>query len=153
MVMLWSIALSLLMQYGSFVPPADSALNAVEKLKIENELKIENRIKIYWQASEGIQKSIRNEVSKDSYQSLPTDLKLWTSLLSESLKDIQANLKTKKKSKNLIRFEIQVRKAISDSQNYKIKAPVELNDVFDACLDQAEKIRQEFVEILFKTNK
>jgi hypothetical protein len=153
MLMLWSIVLSLLIQAGSFSSPSDSALNSVEKLKIERELKIENRIKIYRQASERIQKNIEDAVSKDSYQTLPADLKLWTSLLSESLKDIQTNLKAKKKSQNLIRFEIQVRKAISNSQNYKIKSPVELHDVFDACLDQAEKIRREFVEILFKTNK
>ncbi len=151
--MLWSIALNLLIQAGSFSLPADSPLNSVEKLKIENELKIESRIKIYRQASERIQKIIEESVSKDNYQNLPTDLKLWTSLLSESLKDIQTHLKTKKKSKNLISFEIQVRKAISNSQNYKIKAPTELQDVFESCLAQAEKIRQEFVEILFKTNK
>jgi|WetSurMetagenome_2_1015567.scaffolds.fasta_scaffold281783_2 hypothetical protein len=151
--MLLSIALSLLIQAANFAPPQDSALNSLEKLKIEHELKIENRIKIYRQASERIQKNIEDAVSKDSYQTLTTNLKLWTSLLSESLKDIQTNLKARKKSKNLIRFEIQVRKAISNTQNYKIKSPAELQDAFDACLDQAEKVRQEFVEILFKTTK
>jgi hypothetical protein len=153
MWMLLSIALSLLIQASGFSPPADSALNPAEKLKLENELKIENRIKIYRQASERIQKNIEDAVSANSYQTLPTNLKLWTSLLSESLKDIQANLKTKKKSKNLINFEIQVRKAISNSQNYKIKSPVELHDGFDACLNQVETIRREFVEILFKTKQ
>ena len=143
----------MLIQAGGFSPPADSALNSTEKIKIESEQKIENRIKIYREASERIQKNIADGVSKDDYQTVPVDLKLWASLLSESMKDIQENLKTKNKSKNLIRYEIQLRKAISNSQNYKIKAPMELHDVFDTCLGQAEKIRQRFVDILFKTNK
>ena len=153
MLILMSIALGLLMQNASFSPPVDSALNSVERLKMEKELKIENRIKIYRQASERIQKNIEDAVSKDSYKTLPPYLRLWTSLLSESLKDIQANLKLRKKSKNLISFEIQVRKAVSNSLNYKIRSPVELHDAFDACLEKAEKIRQQFVEILFNTQK
>jgi hypothetical protein len=153
MLILWSIVLSILIQAGTFTPPAGSALNEGEKLKIANEASVESRIKIYRQASERIQKNIEDAVSKDSFQALPADLKMWTSLLSESLNDIQSNLKSKKKSKNLIRFEIQVRKAISNSQSYKIKSPVETHDDFDACLDQAEKIRRQFVDILFKINK
>jgi hypothetical protein len=147
------MALSLMIQATGFSLPENSALNAKEKLKIEKELKIENRIKIYRQASERIQKNIENAVRNEKYQTLPTDLKLWASLLDESLEDIRANLRTKKKSKNLIRFEIQVRKAISDSEGYKLKAPIEMQDLFNSCLDKAEKIRQAFVDILFKTNK
>jgi hypothetical protein len=153
MIMLWSIVLSLLIQTGTIAPPEGGALNQVEKLKIANEPKIENRIKIYRQASERIQKNIEDAVSKETFPTLPADLKMWSSLLSESLQDIQSNLKGKNKSKNLIRFEIQIRKAISSFPNYKIKSPVELHDDFDTCLDQAEKIRRQFVEILFKINK
>jgi hypothetical protein len=146
------VLLSLLIQAGSFSPPANSALNAEEKLKIEKETNPNSRVKIYRQASERIQESIQHAVSKDDYHSVPEYLKRWTSLLSESLNDIESNLKSKKKSKNLIAYEIHVRKAISSVQSHKIGAPTEQQDVFDATLEQAEKIRKKFVAILFPGN-
>jgi hypothetical protein len=153
MPMLGSILLlSLLIQAGSFSLPMNSVLNAEEKLKIEKETNPNNRIKIYRQAAERIQESIQQAVSEEDYQSVPDNLKRWTSLLSESLNDIESNLNSKKKSKNLIAYEIHVRKAISSVRSYKIGAPTEQQDVFDSCLEQAEKIRKKFVAILFPGN-
>jgi hypothetical protein len=155
MSMLGSIVLlSLLIQTGSFSPPANSALNAEEKLKIDKKAtKPDSRIKIYRQASERMQKKIQQTISKGDYRSVPEDLKLWTSLLSESLKDIESNLRSKKKSKNLIAYEIHLRRTISSIRNYKIGAPVEQLDIYDSCLDQAEKTRKKFVDILFPGNR
>jgi hypothetical protein len=153
MPMLGSILLlNLLIQAGSFSPPANSALNAEEKLKMEKETNPNSRIKIYRQASERIQNSLQQAFSNEDYQSVPQNLKRWTSLLSESLNDMESNLKSKTKSKNLIAYEIHVRKAISSVRNHKIGAPTEQQDVFDASLEQAEKIRKKFVAILFPGN-
>ncbi len=150
MKMLCTGVLLAFLQAASFSPPVDSALNSEEILKIQKEKNIDGRIKIYIKASERIQKSIGAASAKNNFQTVPGDLKSWTSLLAESLRDIEANLKSKKKSKSLIRFETHVRKAIFNSQSYKMKAPVEQQDIFQSCLDQAEKIRIRFVDILFK---
>jgi hypothetical protein len=150
MMILWAAVLMLFVQAGDFSLSADSTLNSEEKLKIQKEKNINGRIKIYKQASDRIQKSIQDATAKNNFEIVSNDLKAWTSLLSESLQDIETNLKSKKKSKNLIRYEIQVRKAISNTQNYKIKAPVDQQDLFESCLEQAEKIRTKFVDILFK---
>jgi hypothetical protein len=146
------VLLSLLIQASSFSPPANSALNPEETLKIEKETKPNSRITIYRQASERILKSIQQAVTNEDYQSIPENLKRWTSLLSESLNDIQSNLKSKKKSKNLIAYEIHLRKAISNVRSHKIGAPTEQQEVFDSCLEQAENIRKKFVAILFPGN-
>jgi hypothetical protein len=150
MMMLWAAVLMLFVQAGNFTLSADSTLNSEEKLKIQKEININGRIKIYKQASERIQRSIQDAIAKNDFETVPNDLKSWTSLLSESLEDIEANLKSKKKSKDLIRFETHVRKAIFNSRNYKTKAPIDQQDLFQSCLDQAEKIRTRFVDILFK---
>ena len=141
------------LQAAGTPPPSGEIFNAKEKARFEKADKVDGRIKVYTDASKRIQQTLEDAINKDDFQAFPDNLKLWTSLLSKSLEDIETNLKSKKKSKNLIRFEIQVRKAISNSLNYKIKSPVELHDAFDACLEKAEKIRQQFVEILFDTKK
>ncbi len=121
-----------------------------EKAKLENETNLDRRIKVYEAASKRMQQSLEAAVSKEDFQTVPDTLKLWISLLSKSLEDIEANLKTKKKSRALIDYEIQVRKSIANTQNYKIRAPVDQQDVFDSSLAQAETVRKRFVEILFR---
>jgi hypothetical protein len=143
MLTLCSIILSMLLQAGGI-------FNSEEKLGFDKASNADSRIKIYLKASIRIQKSIQSEVAKENFQAAANDMKTWTTILDESLKDIEANLKTKKKSTNLIRYEIQVRKAITDSQNYKLKAPFEQQDLFESCLKQAEYVRKKFVDILFK---
>jgi hypothetical protein len=129
---------------------AEGVLNAKEKQNLAREDNVEKRIKIYESASKRIQKTLRGYVSDGDFSEVPETLKLWNSLLSASLKDIEANLKTKKKSRPLIRFEIQVRKAIADLRDYQTKAPLDQQNAFDSCLAQAEKVHQRFVDIIFK---
>jgi len=121
-----------------------------EKARLENETNLDRRIKVYEAASKRMQKALEAAVSKEEFQTVPDMLKVWISLLSKSLEDIEANLKTKKKSRALISYEIQVRKSIANTQNYKIRAPVEQQDVFDSSLVKAETVRKRFVEILFR---
>ena len=151
MSILWSLSLflSLVFQAGSPAGAPGSALTPTEQLKLEKEDKIDGRIKIYQSASKRIQRTIEEAVGKDDFKAVPQNLRLWVSLLSDSLKDIGSNLKTKKKSRALIKFEIQVRKEILATQNYKIKAPIDQQDLFESCLEQAENVRSKFVELLF----
>ncbi len=117
--------------------------------KLEKERDINDRIKVYTTASKRIQKRLDKAASRGQFQSVPRDLELWTVLLSNALKDIEANINPNKKSKNLIKFEIEVRKSLDSIQDYRIKAPVDQQDAFDVCLAQAEAIRKKFVEIIF----
>jgi len=151
MSIFWPVTfiLVLLLQAGGIPPSAEEIFDRIEKAKLEKEQDVEGRIKVYENASKRIQKTLETAVGNDDFQTVPDKLKLWISLLSKSLEDIEANLKNKKKSRALIRYEIQVRKSIANTENYKIRAPVEQQDLFDASLAEAEKIRQKFVAILF----
>jgi hypothetical protein len=121
-----------------------------EKAQIEQADNVERRIKVYEAASKRMQQSLEAAIVKDDFHAVPDDLQRWTSLLAKSLEDIEANLKAKKKSRALIRYEIQVRKSISRTESLKIRAPADQQDIFDSCLAHAEKVRRRFVEILFR---
>ena len=127
-----------------------NALNAEEKARINRAQSVDDRIKVYHSASKRMQQSAYAAVSRNDFSGVPDALKLWVALLSGSLEDIEANLKAKKKSKALIRYEIQVRKANSAFRGYKAKAPVDQQEVFDVQLAGAEKIRKRFVDIIFR---
>jgi len=137
-------------QAGGIPPGVEDILIPAEKVQMQKANSIDRRIKVYEAASKRIQQTLHDCVAKQEFEQVPDTLKLWTSLLAKSLEDIEANLKSKKKSRNLINYEIQVRKAIADTQGYKIRAPVEQQDDFDSCLAQAETIRKKLVEILFR---
>jgi hypothetical protein len=118
-----TLVLSLLVQAEVVPSFSGDILSPKEKTKMEKANSVNNRIKIYESASKRIQKELHEAVSKD---------------------------KSKKKSRNLIHYEIQVRKSIAAMQDYKLQAPVDQQDDFDACLAQAETVHKRFVEILFK---
>ncbi len=140
---------ALLLQAGSSPPGSDLGLTAAEKDALQREQKIDNRIKIYDNASERLSKTIESLVRKDSFQSVPDVLKSWGDVLEMAAKDIDSNASRKKKSKALIRFEIRLRKEIGAAQEYKIRAPVDQQDLFNSWLNRAEEIRKKFVDILF----
>ena len=138
-----------LLQNAGVPPVPADALSPDETARLEKEVNVERRIKVYEEASARIQQSLVTAVNKEDFQTVPDRLKAWTTLLTKSLQDIETNLKAKNKSKQLIKYEIQLRKSIATMQGYKIKAPADLQDDFDACSAQAEKVRKRFVEILF----
>jgi hypothetical protein len=144
-----ALALSVIIQGGSVPSFEGGILNPKEKTQLEKANSVDRRIKVYTAATKRIDKSLREAVSKGQFETVAADLKLWTSLLSKSLEDIEANLKSKKKSRDLIKYEIQVRKTLSNLQDYRIQAPIEQQEEFDSCLAEAEAIRQKFVDILF----
>jgi hypothetical protein len=121
-----------------------------EKAKLEAEGNVEKRIRVYEDASKRIQKALETAILKDDFSAVPDDLRRWMALLSKSLEDIEANLKAKKKSRALIKYEIQVRKSIANTESLKIRAPVDQQDMFDDCIARAEAVRKNFVDILFR---
>lgn len=121
-----------------------------EKVKLTNANSLDDRIKVYEDASKRINKTLWEAAREEKTKTVPDILKTWTSLLSGSLEDIAANSKSKKKSKKLIKYEIQVRKTINDLMDLKLKAPVAYHDAYDACIAQAETIRKKFIDILFQ---
>ncbi|MBN1570778.1 MAG: hypothetical protein JXA73_23260 [Acidobacteria bacterium] len=152
-MLLSQLALCSIMALVQVVPAArfaDGIFNSEEKERMDRAAKVEDRIKIYEAASKRLNRTMELAVADGDFSKAPDILKLWISLLSGSLEDIEENLKTRKKSKPLIRYEIQVRKAITALQEFRTRAPVEQQDLFDTKLAQAEKIRKRFVEIIFK---
>ncbi len=152
MAFLGSLALflSIVIQTGAAPPAEDDVFSPAEKSQLAMANTIDRRIKIYEAASKRIQQTLQAAVGKEDFGAVPNYLKQWTSLLAKSLEDIEANLKSKKKSRNLISYEIQVRKSIAHTQSLKIRAPIDQQDDFDSCLSSAEAIRKKLVEILFQ---
>lgn len=150
MLVFLPVALYGFLQVASLPLLQGDALTPAEKAQLSRAQKVEDRIKVYHSASRRMQQSVHAAVRSGDFSSVPDALKLWVSLLSGSLQDIEANLEAKKKSKPLIRYEIQVRKAITDFKGYKAKAPVEQQDEFDGQLAAAENVRKRFVEIIFR---
>jgi hypothetical protein len=147
---LLSLALYAFLQALSVPLLRSDALNAEEKARLSAAQKLNGRIKVYHDASRRMQQSVHAAVSGDDFSGVPVALKLWGSLLSGSLEDIEANLKAKKKSTALIRYEIQVRKAIKEFRGYKARAPVDQQDEIESQLANAEKIRKRFIDIIFQ---
>jgi len=148
---LFALVLAFSFQAGEVPPPVNvDIFNPTEKAQLENESNIERRIKIYESASRRMQKALEAAVVKEDFQTVPGNLKLWMALLRKSLEDIQANLKSKKKSGALHNYEIQVRKSIVNTESLKIKAPLDQQDLFDSCISKAKEVREKFMEILFQ---
>jgi hypothetical protein len=130
-------------------PVVQDGLNDSERSKIAGQKNIEGRIKVYQSASARHQATLSSTLKKQDYASVPQTLESWNNLLTYSLQDIDKFVDHKKKSKALIRYEIQLRKAISEVQSLKTAAPVEIFDQLDSWAKRADAIRQKFVGIIF----
>jgi hypothetical protein len=143
------LVLTMLIQSGDVSSATNDVLTPLEQAEMAAAKSIDQRIKIYEAASKRIQLQLQGAMSKNEFEAVPAILTLWTSLLNRSLEDIESVLKSKKKPKNLKKYEIHLRKAIKETQDYKTKTPFDQQDAFNACLVRAETIRKQFVEILF----
>jgi hypothetical protein len=144
------LILCMLTQTGPAPAFGDGLFSPAELLQLRKGDSLEHRIKIYRAASMRIQKNLQQSVAKEEFETVPDALKTWILLLTKSLEDVETNLKAKKKPISLINYEIHVRKAISDMQGYKLKAPTDQQDAFNSCIAQAESVHKKFVEILFR---
>jgi hypothetical protein len=140
----------LLAQNGSQATAPLDPLTPAEKSRLEAEPKVDDRIKIYQTASERFRSTLQTQIKEHEFETLQGLLDSWLQLLETSAKDIDTSITNrKKKSKALIRYEIQLRRSISDVQGYKTTVPVDVFDAFEAWAKQAENIHQTFVDILF----
>ncbi len=129
--------------------PAQGCLTANESAQLEKGPKVESRLKTYASASNRFHNSLVSSASANQTDAVPPLLKCWLEVLNAAAADIDSNLERKKKSRTLREFEIQLRRAILDVQNYKIKAPVEQQDQIDDWIAKAEKIHERFMSFLF----
>ena len=157
MSILWPflLILSVLLQNGSVSNFPAGTFTEKEAGKIEKESDdIDSRIDVYRKASIRMQKELKETVSKAGFQDVPARIQLWTSLITESLKDIEYSIDPKKKkSKALIKYEIHVRQTINDLRELQIRAPYEQQQIFDSCIERANAARGEMVDILFQPEK
>ena len=157
MSILWPfiLILSVFLQNGSMSDFPTGTFTEKETRKIEKESDdIDGRIDVYRNASIRMQKELKETVSKDGFQNVPGHIQLWTSLVTESLKDIEFNIDPKKKkSKALIKYEIHVRQTINDLRELQIRAPYEQQQIFDSCIERANAARGKMVDILFQPEK
>jgi hypothetical protein len=147
---LLAFTLCAFLQEAAAPPPIDDLLNSKEKANMAAAKNASQRIKVYQAASVRYQQTLESAIIKEDFSQTPDDLKRWNALLSASLQDIETNLTTKKKSKPLIRYEIEVRKGIVAFGGYKTKVPIDQQDIFATYLSQAEKIRKRFIEMIFQ---
>lgn len=143
------LILNLLFQTVPASVLAEGILTPEEKSRIEREKNVNDRIKIYEKASSRIHGSIMTAISREDFQDIPESMNLWVRLLEGALQDIDADPRAKKKSRPLIRFEIQVRKALVALKDGKIRAPVDLHEFFDSCIERAGIVHKRLVDILF----
>jgi hypothetical protein len=157
MSILWPfiLILSVFLQYGSVSNFPTGTFSEKEARKIEKESDdIDGRIDVYRNASIRMQKELKETVSKNGFQNVSDRIHLWTSLVTESLKDIEFSIDPKKKkSKALIKYEIHVRQTIDDLRELQIRAPYEQQQIFDSCIERANAARGKMVDILFQPEK
>jgi hypothetical protein len=147
---LFALAVLLFLQTATDLSFTEGILNPKEKGQLARAVNVEQRIKVYTAASSRIQQTLHGMAADGDFARITDSLNLWNTMLSGSLQDIEANLKTKKKSRALIRYEIQVRKLLTEVQEYKISIPAADEETFKSLLAQADKTRKQFVDIIFK---
>jgi hypothetical protein len=147
-----SLAMSLMFQAAPNPVFPENLFTEKEKRKLEkNQDDLEERIEVYRDASTRICKNIEKDVSAGNYGEIPARLKIWVVLLTESLKDIEANIDPKKrKLKDLIKYEIQIREAIHNIEDFKLRAPPGQQEVFESRIGEADTVRGKMVKILFQ---
>jgi len=148
----FSLLLIFFLQSGYTPSFPEGTFTGKEKKKIEkNQDNLEERTEVYRDACVRILKQLRKDIAQNDYPVIPDRLKTWTTLLSESLKDIEANMNPdKKKPKDLMKYEIEIRKAINDLKDYQLRAPAGQQDVFERCISEADTIHGKIVDILFQ---
>jgi hypothetical protein len=141
---------TILAQVADIPSLLENILDPGDRVRLEHASNIDRRIKVYDSVSKRIQKDIRKAVSRDEYETVPENLRQWTVLLSVSLKDIEQNLRGRKKPKSLKNYEIHIRKAISDAENFRISAPLDQQDAIKSYLNRAEDVRKRIMDLLFE---
>jgi len=151
MLLAWTLILAVVSQEmpSNSKARVSEPLTAAEKNQLEREPNVEDRIRVYEAASSRIYGSIRNLILRQQFGDVGAKMSSWLDLLSEAQQDIEQNISRKKKSKNLIRFEIHLRKAIGDLKERKLQVPADQQEDFESWLTRLDHVRKKFVDIPF----
>jgi hypothetical protein len=144
------LILNLVVQLAGTSPARVEAFTPEEKSQLSLSRSLNSRIKIYDEAALRILQDLQESVKREQFETVPDILTAWVSLLQTSIGDIEIDSKANKKSKQLRKFEIHIRKAIKDLPDIKLKAPFDQHDAFDSCIARGETIRKKMIDILFK---
>jgi hypothetical protein len=149
---MWIHAFLLLLNLQSGPLDLDSlgpeVLSSSERARIARENKLDNRIKVYEKVSIRYLRTLQGQMRTEE-QDIESTLEHWLSVLRFSLADIEKHAERKKKSRPLIHYEIQLRKAIVDVRELRLKAVAEDDPLFERWLTGAESIRNRFVDVIF----
>ena len=122
----------------------------LDKQRLSAEASIEKRIKIRREISDRLHKAVEQAQKKQQAESVAALLACWSDHLAASLSDVESFINRKKRSGALKDFEIQLRKSIRAMEDSRLKAPYQESAHYDAWLDEAKKVREKFVDILFQ---
>ena len=128
---------------------APDFLTPQERSRLARESKAEGRVGVYQAASQRYEATVTKLVAGEQLEALSSALAQWRLLLDTSLKDIEAGVVPGKKPKNVRRYEIHLRKVLSDMTRLKKTGTVEMFDALEAWCTRAEAVRQRIVDIMF----
>jgi len=146
------LALALVTQVNLAQPPIapSECLPDLDRQRLSAEAGIEKRIKIRREISDRLHKAVEQAQKKQQAESVAALLACWSDHLAASLSDVESFINRKKRSGALKDFEIQLRKSIRAMEDSRLKAPYQESAHYDAWLDEAKKVREKFVDILFQ---
>jgi hypothetical protein len=121
-----------------------------DQQRLSVETGIEKRIKIRKEISDRFHKTVERVQKMQQPDAVAALLACWSDHLAASLKDVESYVNRKKRSGALKNFEIELRKSIRFMEDSRLKASYQESAQYDAWLDQAKKVREKFVDILFQ---
>lgn len=121
-----------------------------DQQRLSVETGIEKRIKIRKEISDRFHKTVERVQKMQQPDAVAALLACWSDHLAASLKDVESYVNRKKRSGALKNFEIALRKSIRFMEDSRLKASYQESAPYDAWLDQAKKVREKFVDILFQ---
>ena len=140
----------LLPQAAPVLPQAAiDAFTPAERKRLAAAAKVDDRIKVYTSAIIDRRRMVSAGMSGPDPQPVSEMLKSWTVILDYALEDIQANAGRKSRSRHLRRFEIELRKALGELDDLKVKGTFEQMQEIESWMKHAEQIRSATVGILF----
>ena len=128
---------------------APAALTAAERTQLDRETNLDRRVRIYEAASQRLLRQVQGEFKSEEYERVAATLEAWQEVILASRKEVEAKANPKRKSRAVIQYEIQLRKAISEVRDLALRAPTELEDPFRTWLEKAEEARKSMVDVLF----
>lgn len=129
--------------------PSASCLMDQEKERLARETNLDRRIRIYEAASHRCSESLMGYITRGEHQHCAGMLQAWRTLLDQALEDIMARPGRKDRSRALLRFEIELRRAIDAVRDARFNLPPEQLEKADAQLERADEVRKQLVKILF----